>query len=283
MESLVFGLALDVCTLAVLRLVRRYLVSGKGVPFRGPVELVLGEVEGLVERYGLGEVVDGEDLLEACSGIVHSSAVPVNVGRTRGEAGLEVIGDVIADRRASVLFVVTDGVDEFDLVMEELGIAPRDVRARARRLLVWGDVDEDGLSSWAEEGFEVAVARGEGPGLNLCYTDNVMAIASVGLTRRGLDGLRRGEGVVTAIVSNMKAPVDVLTHDPLGFTTVASFNLHTTALHDFLHGRPHGSEEPLPEHERLRRDLREELRRYLHEGPPHLLWWLGPERHPSPR
>jgi len=302
-----YGLALDLSTLAVLRLTERYLVSGEAVPMESPVDLVLKEVELLLEdRYRLEEVLDKRKVRKACFDIVHLSGVPVIVGKVCGEGGLETIGSVFTDRRASILFLVSYGLSEFDHVMERLGVETADVRAECRRLLVQdpdptsGRVSEEVIESWVEAGFEVRVVRedvrkGFGVHTKAYYTDNIMTITSANLTVKGLERLRDCGEIVISMVSDLKAPVAILESDPLGLATVASANVHASVLYQFLtaptevyderkdeHGfcEEYGGYLPGHDHEgihRLYRDLKAGLRRYLREGAPSLLWWLEPE------
>ncbi|WP_226988630.1 hypothetical protein [Methanopyrus kandleri] len=155
-----YGLALDVTTLAVLELVKRYPASGEKLPEdRNSVELVLWEVKDLFRRFELGRLVDEEEFLEACFEVLRLPGVPVRVGGACEEAGLETLRNVFTDPDASVLFITSRGLDVFEDVMDGLGMDPKDVRAECRRLLVRDDgaVGEDAIESWVEAGFEVRV------------------------------------------------------------------------------------------------------------------------------
>jgi hypothetical protein len=168
-------------------------------------------------------------------------------------------------------------------------VDPGEIRAECRRLLVQemeyeGRVhpSEEAIESWVEAGFEVRVVGRKRLGVHftVCYTDNVMVITSANLTGAGLDRLRECGEVVVSMVSDLKAPVGILESDPFGFATVTSANVHASVLYEFLTEPDRVYGDRLPEHgglKRLYRDLRKALRRYLREGCPSMLWWLGPE------
>lgn len=121
-----YGLALDVTTLAVLELVKRYPASGEKLPEdRNSVELVLWEVKDLFRRFELGRLVDEEEFLEACFEVLRLPGVPVRVGGACEEAGLETLRNVFTDPDASVLFITSRGLDVFEDVMDGLGMDPR--------------------------------------------------------------------------------------------------------------------------------------------------------------
>lgn len=308
-ERSLSGLALDVTTLAVLRLVKRYLVPEDDALIdtldESPSELVLGEVRGLFERYGLEDLVREKELLKACFEVLRLPGVPVRVGGACGKAGLETLRRVFTDPNASVLFIASYGLDGFEDVMEKLSVDPKDIRAKCRRLLVQemeygGRVhpSEEEIESWVEAGFEVRVVGREkfeekGVHFKVCYTDNVMAITSASMTIAGLERLRECREFVVPVVMDVKAPITLLESDPLGFATTVGANAHAIALYKFLtepdlvRDRREGEYGYcgeyggyLPEHdglERMYRDLRAGLEWYLREGCPEMLWWAEPE------